>query len=196
MKKNCRSRRRLPAVLTSQEQELLLAALPPLDKTQERNLAMVLLMLDAGLRSAEVVGVRHLDLQLSHNQLMVHGKGGRDRILWLPDAVVAKLTEFVQYSPYAKPGDLVFQTSFGNPVDTRFLRTMVAAAGRRAGIAKRLHPHMLRHTFASDLLRQTGNIFLVMKALGHSDISTTTIYLHLVDGELENAMKEPKRNGG
>jgi integrase/recombinase XerD len=64
----------------------------------------------------------------------------------------------------------------------------VEAAGKRAGVV-RVHPHLLRHTFATDLLRETKNLSLVQKALGHSDIGTTQIYVHIVDEELEDAMK-------
>ena len=64
----------------------------------------------------------------------------------------------------------------------------------KAGIPKDVHPHTLRHTFATDLYRQTKDIRLVQKALGHADVSTTMIYVHLVDEDLEDAMKTFRRD--
>ena len=66
---------------------------------------------------------------------------------------------------------------------------MVARSAAKAGIEKNVHPHTLRHSFATDLYRETSKIRLVQKALGHSDLSTTMIYTHIVDDELEDALK-------
>lgn len=70
---------------------------------------------------------------------------------------------------------------------------MVKRYAKRAGIEKDIHPHTLRHTFATDLLRQAKNIRLVQKALGHSSLSTTQIYTHIVDEELGDALKSFRR---
>jgi len=66
---------------------------------------------------------------------------------------------------------------------------MVKRRGRKAGIAKDVHPHMLRHTYATELYRQNKDIRLVQKALGHASLSTTMIYTHIVDDDLEAAMR-------
>jgi integrase/recombinase XerD len=66
---------------------------------------------------------------------------------------------------------------------------MVKRKGKQAGITKDVHPHMLRHSFATDLYRESKNLRLVQKALGHSSISTTEIYTHIIDEELEREMK-------
>ena len=72
----------------------------------------------------------------------------------------------------------------------RDVREMVTKYAEKAGIAKRISPHVLRHTFATELLRQSKNIRLVQKALGHSDLSTTMIYTHIVDSDLKEAMMD------
>jgi integrase/recombinase XerD len=66
---------------------------------------------------------------------------------------------------------------------------MVKRYAAKAGIEKNVHPHTLRHSFATDLYRETSKIRLVQKALGHSNLATTQIYTHIVDEELEDAMK-------
>lgn len=70
----------------------------------------------------------------------------------------------------------------------RYVQEMVRRYTRRAGIVKRVTPHVLRHSFATDLYRETGKIRLVQEALGHSDLSTTMIHTHLYDEELAEAM--------
>ena len=192
-----RKPRKIPEVLTAEEQVQVLAALKPTTSGKLKNLCMVRLMLNAGLRSCEVVGARLSDLEFPSGKLKVRGKGQKDRIVWLADEDLALLAEYVESRPVStnKNGALLFQTGPGKPIDTRFLRALLERLSQKAGLEKSVHPHMLRHTFASDLLRATKNLFLVSKALGHSDIGTTQIYLHLVDGEMEDAMKN-LRNGG
>nr|WP_279349760.1 tyrosine-type recombinase/integrase [Salinibacter sp.] len=87
--------------------------------------------------------------------------------------------------------DYLLPTSKGTKVDTSQLRRSVKRYAKDADIAEveRVSPHTLRHTFATRLLEATGNIRKVQKALGHSDLSTTMLYTHVVDGELEDAMK-------
>jgi len=190
-----RKSRPIPEVLTNEEQSRLLAALAPSSKLKLRNLCMTRLMLNAGLRSAEVVAIRHRDIEWSSSQLKVrNGKGGRDRILWLSDEDLCLLRQCAEAQGKCSPSSLIFQTRLGKAIDTRFLRAMLEKKGRLAGLIKRVHPHLLRHTFATDLLRATRNIYLVQKALGHSSIQTTQVYLHLVDDELEVALKG-LRNG-
>lgn len=66
---------------------------------------------------------------------------------------------------------------------------MMARRGKKAGIAKGVHPHMLRHTYATELYRETKDIRLVQKALGHASLATTMIYTHIVDDDMETAMR-------
>ena len=96
-----------------------------------------------------------------------------------------------------KLGDikLVFTTRSNNKLKPGDIRKMVYTYTKKAGINnKKVSPHTFRHTFATDLLRETKNLRLVQKALGHSNISTTQIYTHIVDEELEKALRKFKDN--
>ncbi|MDD5466150.1 MAG: tyrosine-type recombinase/integrase, partial [Candidatus Omnitrophica bacterium] len=86
-------------------------------------------------------------------------------------------------------GPHLFCTLAGGRLSDRYVRDMVKRYARRAGIDKDVHPHTLRHTFATDLLKETKNIRLVQRALGHVSLSTTMIYTHIVDDQLEAALK-------
>jgi integrase/recombinase XerD len=85
--------------------------------------------------------------------------------------------------------EFVFATLDGKEVSVRYVEQMVKRLGIRAGIEKDVHPHTLRHSFATDLYRETKNILLTQKALGHANLATTQIYTHLVDSDLEEALK-------
>ncbi|MGC9018803.1 MAG: tyrosine-type recombinase/integrase [Candidatus Bipolaricaulaceae bacterium] len=87
----------------------------------------------------------------------------------------------------------VFTTLEGRPLQPRYVQAMLARYAAKAGIEKRVHPHTLRHSFATDLLRQVGNVEIVRRALGHANLSTTQVYVHLVDADLEAALKSLRR---
>jgi site-specific recombinase XerD len=146
-------------------------------------------MLEAGLRAGEVVALRpdHLDMRTCR-LLVREGKGAKDRVLWVTDDLRDLIGVWLARRPAS---DWLFPTRDGGQINTRYLRTMVKQYAVKAGVseADRVTPHVLRHTFATDLLRETKNIRLVQKALGHSDVSTTMIYTHVFDEELEEALR-------
>lgn len=200
MKKNGRRKpRKIPEILTEAEQKRFLATLTPTDTLSKlRNYALLRVCLNSGPRISELINFRLRDLDLKTGQLMVrNGKGGKDRALWLSPQDLQLVKDWLSHRPgQARPQDPLFTDLTGKkPICERWFRDLVARLAQQAGIAKKISPHTLRHTFATDLLRKTKNLFLVSKALGHSDLSTTQIYLHLVDGEMENALKN-LRNGG
>jgi site-specific recombinase XerD len=119
------------------------------------------------------------------------GKGGKDRSLWLSPQDLELVKDWLTHRPgEARPRDPLFTRLDGQkPICERWFRDLIYRLTQQAGIVKRISPHSLRHSFACDLLRATKNLFLVSKALGHADLATTQIYLHLVDGEMEEALK-------
>jgi len=195
--KGRRKSRKIPAVLNEDERARLIDAVDTDSPAGLRNLLIIQLCLDAGLRSAEVLALHHRDIDFKSGQLMVRdGKNGKDRSLWLGPDLVALLRTFVETQGKVRPGDLLFTTKTGRPLLTRYLRSMVGDLTKKAGIEnKRVHPHTLRHTFATDLLRQSKNLMIVSKALGHANLATTQIYLHICDPEMEEAMKGLRENG-
>lgn len=179
----------IPKVLTEKEQQDLLDQLNTRYQSPHRNLVMLRLMLDTGLRAGEVVALRPEHLDLETGRLVVReGKGAKDRTLWFSDEVAELLEEWLGRRPES---DYVFPTRDGGQMSTRYLRKMVKRLAREADVAEaeRVSPHTLRHTFATDLYRETSNLRMVQKALGHADLSTTQIYTHIVDEELEEEMK-------
>jgi len=187
-----RKGRKLPEVLTAGEQRTLLSQPNPRYPTGERNRLLMRLMLDAGLRVAEALALRWEHIDLMSGMLMVReGKGAKDRTLWLGEDNLELLRHWRERQTKDVEGrpEHVFTTLKGGPLHSSYVRRMVKRLAKKAGIAKDISPHTLRHTFATDLYRETKNIRLVQKALGHSSLSTTMIYTHIVDEELEGALK-------
>lgn len=180
--------RRLPKVLNKAEAAALLGAAPGCrPSTDPRNELMLKVMLNCGLRSAELVALRVKHLDFKEGSLFVEqGKGKKDRIVYPSKAVLRWLKQFIGKKGQDEP---VFQTRNGTPVQTRYLREMVARLKKKAKIEKRVYPHLLRHTCATNLYRNTKNIVMVQQALGHSDIRTTQIYTEVTNDELRKAMR-------
>ena len=186
--------RKIPEVLTESEQTALLAQPNPRYPTGERNFTMMQLMLDTGLRISEVTALKWRDIDLSTGKLMVRqGKGGKDRTLWVAEADIDRLRSWRERQATVcdtcDTCEHVFTTLAGKALGHRYIQQAVKRYAVKAGIAKNVHPHTLRHSFATDLYRETSKIRLVQKVLGHSDLSTTMIYTHIFDEEVETALK-------
>lgn len=203
------AKRHLPKFLLPFEQDLLLQQFlpaaapgighrgrPPVPIVKLRDLCLVRLMLNGGLRVSEVLNLKVKDLEIGTGQVRVIGKGDKERIIWLNQADVKLVQVYLEVRPGGQaPDHFIFLNLKGARVSTRYIRRMVSGAAVEAGITgKRIHPHTLRHSFATDLLRATKNIRVVQKALGHNDLKTTQIYADIVDDEMEDAMKN-FRNG-
>ena len=185
---------KIPEVLTESEQEALLAQPNPRYPTGQRNYALIRLMLDTGLRLSEAIHLQWNDIDVTSGKVHVkQGKGAKDRILWIGELTLAILQAWQDRQATAcKPCgscECCFTTLKGKPLAPQYIQQLVERLARKAGIEKHVHPHMLRHSFATDLYRETSKIRLVQKALGHSDLSTTMIYTHIFDEELEGALK-------
>jgi len=184
--------RKIPEILTDAEQKALLAQPNPRYPTGERNLVMLRFMLDTGLRLSEAIYLQWRHIDLNSGKVMVReGKGKKDRTLWTGEENLEQLKAWRerQTSVVGQSCELVFTTLKGGKLDPRYIQRMVKRLAVKAGIEKNIHPHTLRHSFATDIYRDTSNIRLTQKALGHANLATTQIYTHIVDEELEEAMK-------
>ena len=183
--------KKIPDILTLDEQERLLNQFNLRYITPQRNKTMIQFLLNTGLRLSEMTNLEWKDINLMTGLVkVVEGKGLKDRILWLDEESLTMLGKWKQrqFKEWGK-SDLVFTTRTLRPLDGKAVRSMIKTYSDKAEINKHITTHSLRHTFASDLLRDTKNIRIVQKALGHADISSTQIYTHIVDDELEEALK-------
>jgi len=152
---------------------------------------MLRVILSMGLRVSEVVNLKPGDLNLTLRKLrIVNGKGGVDRDIIIPEFIIDLLKEWKDRKPSSK--SYFFTTSSGNKLNRVYIYNMVRNYIKRAGIDKNVSPHTLRHTYTTEYCRQTKDIETLRRILGHSDISTTTIYITLANIDVENGMKSFK----
>jgi len=179
--------RNLPRVLTDEECRRLLASPNVRYPLNVRNKAIMRVMLDAGLRISEALALGLGDVDWISGRLDVrHGKGDKDRRLYINLSGLEDMLAWREIRPSTTIPEL-FITRGGTRIHTSYARQMVKRYGRHA-LDRDIHPHMLRHSFATRLLAQTKNVELVRRALGHASIQTTQRYLHLADSEIEEAM--------
>jgi len=191
-------RKKLPIVLEPDEVGKLLSIPNKRYITGIRNKAILAIMANMGLRVSEVVNLKPGDLNLTKRKLrVVNGKGGVDRDLIIPEYTAEILREWKKSKPKNsrhffttikdKSGGQ-FASSKGSQVSVRYIQFMVKRYAKKAGINKDITPHTLRHTFATDFIRQGQNVMKLKDILGHSDISTTQIYVTLANKDIEEAM--------
>lgn len=178
--------RKLPRILSERERRRLLAGAHHRQRTWVRNELLLRVLLNCGLRSAEALGLKVRDLDPKEGSLLVMGKGKKERKVFPNDDNLLALVEFCRGRKRSAP---LFATKSGKHLQTRYLRRLVVEAARRSKMARRIHPHLLRHTCATDLYKATKDIRLVQEALGHENINTTQIYTHVYNEDVKVAMK-------
>lgn len=150
------------------------------------------LFLGTGIRLAELVNININDLDLDAKHVRITGKGGVPQTKFLKTTLRALLREYLRERRKVTAGrcKALFVTSRGTRLCDRQIANRLKYWLKAAGIAKRISPHSLRHTFATHLYASTSDLLLVKRALGHRDVSTTEIYTHLADEALEDALEQ------
>lgn len=171
--------KRLPRTLDVDRVGQLLDELPTDNPEQLRDRAMLELFYSSGLRLAELAGLDLLDLDLSAGQVRVLGKGNKERILPVGSRARLALQDWLGVrSQLAREPGALFVGLRGARIHPSVVRKVLERTGQ-TGLGQHLHPHMLRHSFASHLLESSQDLRSVQELLGHASISTTQIYTHL-----------------
>lgn len=170
---------RLPRTLDVDRAGQLLDQLPAETPVELRDRAMLELLYSSGLRLSELTGLDLPDLDLAGAQVRVLGKGGKQRVLPVGSKARAALQAWLEVrSQLAKEPLAVFVGERGGRIQASVVRQRLRQAGHLE-LGQHLHPHMLRHSFASHMLESSQDLRAVQELLGHANISTTQIYTHL-----------------
>lgn len=212
---------RAQEALTVEQLEALLDEVSTRGPSGKRNLALLTLMADTGLRIGEALALETRDLITEAGQIMAvkvrNGKGGKAANVAVGRRAAARLAKWLEAREELGIGSgslfctvsrgkrvhptrgaegfdademTTSELTPGEPVKPSYVRQLLKRLADRAGIEERVTPHTLRHTFATHLLRETGNLKLVSQALRHSDVTTTArVYSHLTDNDVADAVR-------
>jgi len=153
---------------------------------QIRNHALIVTMWETGARVSEALDLRPSDLDLRNRRLLIrHGKGGKQRTIELAPSTVEELQLWLDVRSHLSvpPRSPLFCTLAGGRLQTSYVRDTLKTLAERAGWERRIHPHGLRHTYAASLVRQNVSPEMIRRQLGHSSLSTTSIYLSTISSE-------------
>lgn len=175
-----RGPRKLPATLDIDAMQQLLA-LPGNDPLTVRDRAILELFYSSGFRLAELVGLDLPDVDLASGEARVSGKGGKVRVVPVGRYAIQSLRAWLSVRAELADSDetAMFVSRRGTRLAARSIEQRLKHWATRQGINRNLHPHMLRHSFASHMLESSGDLRAVQELLGHQNISTTQIYTHL-----------------
>ncbi len=184
--------RKLPVFLTTAEKKRLLKELKGrTDFSALRDRAMIEVLLGTGIRLGELAGLDMDDIDLDAKHLRVRAKGNVPQVKFIKTDLRTLLRRYLaERRRHGRPEmEALFLSNRDGRLCQRQIANRLAHWLRKAGIEKELTPHGLRHTFATHLYGATNDLLVVQRALGHRDVSTTQIYTHLVDGQLEEALE-------
>ncbi|WP_449287476.1 tyrosine recombinase XerC [Marinobacter sp. PE14] len=175
-----KSGRRLPRVADVDQLNHLLDGQPD-DPLEVRDLCMFELMYSSGLRLAELASLDLDTVDLRSGEVRVVGKGGKERLLPVGRKAIAAIEAWLTYrEALANVGEAaLFVSQRGERLSHRSIQARLSRWGISRGADQKLHPHLLRHSFASHMLESSGDLRAVQELLGHADIATTQVYTHL-----------------
>lgn len=177
--------RLLPDFLSAREIEKFLSAFPASgkDPLTFRNRVILEVLYACGLRVSECAGLRIDSVKFDDALIRVMGKGSKERIVPAGRLALRLLQRYLnEIRAQLNPGpgqNILFLSRHGRKLNREMIWNIVKRAAREAGIKKNIHPHTLRHSFASHLLENGADLRMIQEMLGHADISTTQIYTHV-----------------
>jgi integrase/recombinase XerC len=178
--------KKLPVIIHDEELKVLFESIDQTTPLGYRNYVMLDLLFSCGLRASELVNITIRDLQLEQSQILIHGKGSKDRFVPLHDDLVSELKHYLTYiRPILLSKGLDVHTSSifinykGGILTVRGLQVILKKMIEKTGDVYNIHPHMLRHAFATTLLDHGADLRVVQELLGHEHLKSTQIYTHV-----------------
>lgn len=179
--------KRLPSFLYPEEVIKLFNEVNLKHKNGRRDIAILELIYASGMRVGEIVKIKLDDMDLANGEILVHGKGDKERVVLIGSHAIISIKSYLEFRVKPpKEEKTLFLGRSGSRLTSRSIERMIRKYARKAGIAKRVTPHTLRHSFATHLLERGADLKIVQELLGHSSLSTTQIYTHLTKEKLKS----------
>jgi len=175
----------IPEILTPYEIKLMIDSIINI-----KHKLILKLLYGCGLRVSEIVALRKEDINFNESLIKINlAKGRKDRFVRIPCSIKEELNSYCKL----EKGEILFPSNRGGKLTTATIQAIVENSAKKAGICKRVHPHTLRHSFATHLLEQGTDLRIIQKLLGHSDIKTTQMYTQISQASIKN-IKSPLDN--
>jgi len=186
--------RKLPAVLGVKEIDRLLTAIDLSHAHGYRNLTILETLYGSGLRVSELINLKISDLHFDENLLLITGKGNKQRLVPLGGVCKQKLKVYLEevriHVPVKKEyQDIVFLNQHGRQLTRAMIFTIVRQTAANAGMEKKISPHTFRHSFATHLLENGADLRSIQLMMGHENITTTEVYMHLDTQHLSKSLQ-------
>ena len=178
---NPKKNKPIPEVMTISEIKKLIEA-----TSNIKHRMIIKLMYGCGMRVSELTSLKKDDFNFSEGLIHIRlSKGRKDRFVKIPDSMKQELKDYSNLNG----DDVFFPSSRGGKLTTATIQKIIKNSAKKAGIKKNIHPHTLRHSFATHLLEQGIDLRIIQKLLGHSDIKTTQIYLSVSNQTIKNVKR-------
>jgi len=185
------------AFLEADEIKRLVEAAAGENQGSRRDRAIILLLFSGGLRVSELVSLDRKNVNLKRGEFTIRGKGQKDRPVFLTDAAKGAISEYMALRTDDEAPLFIHysgaQTSGGKAptrLTSRSIQRIIEKYRLKAGITKKVTPHTLRHSFATDLLTHGADLRSVQEMLGHANVATTQVYTHLTNPKLKEIHKK------
>lgn len=192
--KNPSSGKRLPEFLSVDQMDELLESIDTNEGFGLRNKAILEMMYACGLRVAEVTDLRLSKIDFENQIVIVHGKGDKERMIPFHSAAKEIVLEYIDCQRdellKGKKSDILFVNNRGKALTTRSIQLILDEIAMKTNLHMKVHPHMIRHSFATHLLDNGADLRIVQELLGHENLSTTQIYTHVTLDRLKDTVRK------
>ena len=189
----------LPTTLTGEETQQILDAPNELRPIEMRDKAMLYTLYATGMRISELISLNMHNVDLTRGSVQVIGKGGKERLIPLTNDAIAMIKKYLSNArdklSKGKDHNNIFVSTHGKQISRHSFWHRIKAYLKKVDVKKEVHPHTLRHAFATHMLNNGADLRSVQLLLGHSDLATTQIYTHVAQAEVKNLHKKHHPRG-
>ena len=178
--------KKLPQYLNYNEMIEIFEVIDTSDLLGLRNRLIMELLYATGIRVSELVNIKIDDIDISNRSIRVTGKGDKERIVFFNEITKKIMKDYLSESRDSRKSDYLIINQHGTGITTRGIRLIMNKVINETSIIKHVHPHIIRHTFATHLLNNGCDLLTVQELLGHASISTTGIYTHVTTEHIKD----------
>ena len=181
--------KKLPSIISSEQTQRLLSSIDVTNISGVRDRALIETLYTTGMRVSEISSL-NIDDIIDKNKIKLLGKGAKPRVVFMSDAARDWIDQYVKLCSKKfknSQNNALFLNRFGTRLSVRSIQNLVKKYGYKSGIGISLHPHLLRHTFATHMLSNGADLRTVQTLLGHSKVSTTQIYTQVANNDMKRS---------